>query len=142
MKRPQLQHGISKLPPSKKLRGSNFGVLTQNDYAQVSHGFLSDIDLRTRRGRLMLSAYAQYCEDKGGENSLTFAQKELIRRAATFAMVCSDMEERFSEGSYDENDFAQYAIATRTLATLLKQVGISFDSNELKTLTLDDYLSE
>jgi hypothetical protein len=122
MKRPQLQHSTKKLPPSKKLSGHHFGVLTQDDFANVSHGFLTDVDLRTKRGRLMLSSYAQYCE-------------------ATYAMLCADMENRFSEGDYDESDFAQYAIATRTLSTLIKQIGTRRDTKTINA-TLDDYLAD
>lgn len=129
---------------NKTLNVYNYGnLLTQELKAEVNHGFLAEIDLRTRKGRLALCVYAMYCEDKGGESNMSIAQMELARRAATIGMTCADLEERLIMGeNVDDNDFAKYMLATRALTTVLRQLGIKREMKDITPNTLDQYLGQ
>lgn len=121
------------------------GTLNERDVVYASHGFLFRLDMRERRARNLLAAYSLYCDYLGGEDELSFGQKELIRRAAGIAVECSDLEERLAEDRLSKDDFDRYMSATKTLTSLLRQVGMERVPKlvvDSEPETLEEYLED
>lgn len=98
--------------------------ISERDYEKYGYGFLGEVKLNTKKGRMMLVSYSHYCADLGGEDFLTMQQKELLRRASTFAMICSELEEKLAEdGELDDKDFGRYMLASKALVNVLRALG-------------------
>lgn len=107
----------------------------------VQYGMLNEVDLRTRKGRLMYVAYANYVSDKGGEDNMTFAEKELARRCATLAMVAAGIEDTLTETQeLNEDALAQYVVVSRTLSSLLRIYGTKREARDITPNSLSDYV--
>lgn len=107
----------------------------------VQSGMLNEVDLRTRKGRLIYVAYGNYTSDKGGEENMSFAEKELARRCATLAMVAAGIEDTLAETQDLDNDaLAQYVVVSRTLTSLLRLYGTKRIARDITQDSLKDYI--
>ena len=118
--------------------------LDRKDFDKFCYGFLADVDLRTRKGRMMLVAYTQICDDKGGEDYMSLAERELARKLATYSAISAEIEENISKSEeVDEKDLNRYTLATKTMTNIMKQLGVKREprniSDEAKDIT--EYLN-
>lgn len=126
---------------NKKLNLDKYSeIVTPVHQQAVQSGMVAEVDLRTKRGRTMLMAYGEYVSDKGGEDRMSFAEKELARRCATLAMVAAGLEEKLVETSVlNEDALAQYIVTSRTLTSLLRILGTDRRPRDITSISIKDY---
>lgn len=138
---PKINRVIPTTQDRKALSDAVARTRTQ-DLNFVNTAFIGDIRLNTKRGRRILASYVSYVRDLGGEQELTFGQKELIRRAAALAMICADLEEKLvnSDEDFGEQDFNRYLLATKTLASIQRVMGVGLYGSGNKPAKVFDYI--
>ncbi len=89
-----------------------------------------------RRWRDLFEAHAA---DLGGANSLSEAQRSLIRRCATIEVQLEQIEGRLAQGG--SSDLRTYATAAGHLRRILETLGIERKPRDI-TPTLEQYIAE
>ena len=84
---------------------------------------LADLDGRSRAARNARDIAAAMTADLGGEQNLTEAQRQLIRRAATLGSLIEDFEARFLAGA-QLDDLPKYLSAITTQRHVLSLLGL------------------
>ncbi len=92
-----------------------------------------DLSVVGRRLRDIRDAIAS---DLGGDDQLSEAQQQLIRRAATLAIHCEQMESDMARG--DGADMDEYATMTNVLRRVLTTLGLRRIPRDITTLA--DYM--
>ena len=88
-----------------------------------------DLSVVGRRLRDIRDAIAS---DLGGDDQLSEAQLQLIRRAATLAIHCEQMESDMARG--DSADMNEYATMTNVLRRVLTTIGLKRVPKDITTL--------
>ena len=110
--------------------------------SRVTNGrdLLPDIDHRTLWVRRFRDVLALQLSDLGGEDSISEAEKAIIRRAACLIVELEQLERRFAlNGCASSAQLLAYGRASNTLRRLLEAVGLQRRLRDV-TPTLDEYL--
>jgi len=103
--------------------------------------WLDGLSANDPRVRTMTSIYEQFISDLGGMDYVTTAQREIAKRCAGLATLAQDLEIEIARGSDDRETFERYIVVSRSLAMLLKIMGMERVMKDSNTITLDQYLS-
>src|SRR5690348_15104272 len=123
MRRDQrFRSGSSVCSRSKRERGPT-GMTAPTVKGRTRFITLADLDGRSRAARNARDIAAAMTADLGGEQALTEAQRQLIRRAATLGALIEDFEARFLAGAELE-DLPKYLSAITTQRHVLSLLGL------------------
>lgn len=81
-------------------------------------------DGRSPWARRFRDLIAEHVSDMGGADSLSEAQRSIVRRAATLEVQLEQLEARFSEGPAAGDDLGMYSTLSNTLRRLLADIGL------------------
>lgn len=112
--------------------------------SRVSNGrglFAEGGDERGAWARRFRDLIGDHVADMGGADTLSEAQKSLVRRAATLEVQLEQLEARFSEAPADIADLNLYSTLSNTLRRLLADIGLERRSKDV-TLDLQTYLRQ
>lgn len=98
-------------------------------------------DERSLYVRRMKEVIAEHVTDRGGYDSMSAAEKSLIRRVAVLTIELEKLETRFAEDpSVGERTLDLYSRTAGNLGRLLERLGIK--RKERPPKTLEGYLAE
>lgn len=108
-----------------------------------STNVLNLVDGRSAPAKLIRFAYAEICQDLGGESGLSFAQRSLIMRAANLELLVANREARLLSGELkDDDEFLRaYISALGMLTTIYKTLGLKRKAKDVTPPDLQTYLS-
>jgi hypothetical protein len=110
--------------------------------SQVTNGrLLPNVDGRSTWARRCRDLIGLHVADKGGDASVSEAERAIIRRAAVLITELEIMEARFavSDGASDIAELDAYQRAANSLRRLLESVGIQRRARDV-TPTIETYL--
>ena len=90
--------------------------------ANRSDLFSQPVDMRTIKGRRFRDLVEEMTGDLGGNDLLSEAQRQLVRRSATLSAYCEEMEASFVRG--EEMDVELYGTLTNILGRALSRLGL------------------
>ncbi|WP_376094602.1 hypothetical protein ACE7GA_01450 [Roseomonas sp. CCTCC AB2023176] len=94
---------------------------------------LSDMDLRTRHGRILRGVRAELVAHVGGTPSAT--QRLLVERAAQLTLRVAIFDDRLAEGgALTDHDSRQYLAWSNSLTRTLKALGLKGETQKPRTL--------
>jgi hypothetical protein len=101
----------------------------KNARSAISNGsrlFAARLDLRTPRGKRFRDLIDAYSRDAGGEDSLSEAQRAIVRDLAMLQVLSEDLQQRYMEtGLMSQEDQTQYARVTNNMRRHMKTLGLT-----------------
>ncbi len=114
-------------------------AVARSALANGSRLFFGNIDQRSSVARLFRDVYEAICADLGGRESMSEAEYQLARRAASLSVECARAETRQAEGH--ALDVERYCRATNSLGRVLGTLGIKRRARDI-TPSLASYIEE
>ena len=112
---------------------------TRSAVANQSRLFVEGLDGRSAHARRYRDLIAEFTRDLGGPDSLSEAQRSIIRRAASLCVWCEAVEVQMANG--EDCEIGPYTTACNSLRRLLNDIGLERRSKDI-TPDLSIYITE
>ena len=132
---------VSGITFGSEMRRRKVVVTSKKQRGRVSNGnalFLDGVDGRSAEARRFRDILAEIASDLGGFDTLSEAQRQLVRRCALLGMRCEIMEAAAISGAA-EIDIELYGRLTDRLGRTLQRLGIKRVARDV-TPRLRDYI--
>ena len=130
------------MPQKSPTESSKDVMRSPSQRSRVANGsdlFSQPVDMRTTKARRFRDLVEQIASDLGGNDLLSEAQRQLIRRCATLSAHCEEIEAGFVRG--EEIDIELYGQLTNILGRALSRLGLKRVARDI-TPQLDQYLND
>jgi hypothetical protein len=112
-------------------------VISEPGAAQLH--FLREVDGRTKLAKRFKEICRAIARDQGGDERLSEARIQFIRRFAAAAVLAEQMESKLASG--EEIDVHTHALLCSSLVRLAQRIGLNRVPKKI-TPTLSDYLAD
>jgi hypothetical protein len=122
-------------------RHRKVGVKTKSTSSKVTNGsklFLPGVDGRSAIARRTRDIFDAICGDLGGQDTLSEAQTQLVRRASWISIQCEELESRGVQG--ERIDLELFGRLTDRLGRTLQRLGLKRVPRDV-TPNVDDYIA-